>query len=223
MTTRTAPLPARRPPPGGAGRVLLACTELPLAAGPPQTVCLDASEALGNFSGAFAHLAPISGALNLARPGSVIQCRGCGWMTTGTAPLPARRPPPGGAAAQSRGRASERGQAPGGGWPPARSCRWPPGRRGRPASMRARRSPAAASSGGRPGADGGNPQRGCSPTKFPSKLRTSPLPETVDLCAMRQVAHSCVTLRHSCARKDAEIAAFGRLFGPKSAVESPKS
>ncbi len=39
---------------------------------------------------------------------------------------------------------------------------------------------------------------------------------------MRQVAHICVTLRHSCGRKDAEIAAFRALFGAKSVVESPK-
>jgi hypothetical protein len=39
---------------------------------------------------------------------------------------------------------------------------------------------------------------------------------------MRQVAHICVTLRHSCGRKDAEIAAFRQLFGPKSVLESSK-
>jgi hypothetical protein len=50
-----------------AGRVLLACTELPLAAGPPQTACIDASEALGNLPRAFAHLALIGGALKLDR------------------------------------------------------------------------------------------------------------------------------------------------------------
>ncbi len=40
----------------------------------------------------------------------------------------------------------------------------------------------------------------------------------VDRCPMRQVAHFCVTLRHSCDRKDAEIAAFRPLFGPKSGL-----
>jgi hypothetical protein len=39
---------------------------------------------------------------------------------------------------------------------------------------------------------------------------------------MRQVAHSCVTLRHSRHRKDAENVAFRPLFGRKSAVESAK-
>jgi hypothetical protein len=48
------------------------------------------------------------------------------------------------------------------------------------------------------------------------------LPERLDRYPMRQVAHFCVTLRHSRDRKDAEIAAFRALFGRKSAVESPK-
>jgi hypothetical protein len=46
--------------------------------------------------------------------------------------------------------------------------------------------------------------------------------ERVDQSPMRQVAHFCVTLRHSGGRKDAENAAFRPLFGRKSAVESAK-
>jgi hypothetical protein len=37
-----------------------------------------------------------------------------------------------------------------------------------------------------------------------------------------RVAHFCVTLRHSGDRKDTKIAAFRALYGPKSAVDSPK-
>ena len=54
-------------------------------------------------------------------------------------------------------------------------------------------------------------------------LREPELPRKLDRRRMRQVAHICVTLRHSCGRKDAEIAAFRHRFGAKSAVESSKS
>jgi hypothetical protein len=56
-----------------------------------------------------------------------------------------------------------------------------------------------------------------------SNFRSEPkLPGRVDRWRMRQVAHFCVTLRHSRDRKDTRIAAFRAFFGPKSAVESPK-
>ncbi len=53
------------------------------------------------------------------------------------------------------------------------------------------------------------------------RSRTTPCPKR-STDGMRQVAHFCVTLRHSCGRKNPEIDAFRQLFGSKSVIESPK-
>jgi hypothetical protein len=56
--------------------------------------------------------------------------------------------------------------------------------------------------------------------EFPE--RTTGAPKGSTRWPMRQVAHFCVTLRHSRERKDTEIDAFRASSGRKSVVESPK-
>jgi hypothetical protein len=90
----------------------------------------------------------------------------------------------------------------------------------------ARRSGAAlvAATGSQPRRSGSPRPSAAGPTKKFARISEPDQrsPRKVDRRRCDRVAHICVTLRHSRDRKDAEIAPFRALFGPKSVFESPK-